>query len=59
MLFIPSSYLDAHSLQIVQGIEEANYVAAMSHLIGVQVMLEQCSIDIIIGWVTIYKPIEE
>lgn len=55
----PSSYLDAHSLQIVQGIEKANHVAAMSHLIGVQVMLIQRSIDVIVGWVTIHKPIQK
>lgn len=53
------SYLNAHSLEVVQCVNEASNISTMAHLIGVDVVLELCAVDVIICGVAVDKAIEE
>lgn len=51
--------LNTHALEIVQGIDEASHIATMAHLSRIEVVLELCSVHVIIGGVTVDEAIHK
>lgn len=52
-------HLDSHSLEIVQRIYQTNCISSVTHLIGIEIMLEGSPIDVVIRGVAINKSIDE
>lgn len=48
------TYLDPHAMEIVQSVDQTLKIAAMSQLGRVGIMLEECSIDIVIGGISVH-----
>lgn len=53
------AYLDAHSLQVIQRINQSSYITTVTHLIRPQVMFEEGAIDVIVLGVTVDEPVQE
>lgn len=53
------TYLDSHTLEVVERIDKTLDIASVAHLIGSEVMFEEGAIDIVVGWITVDESIEK
>lgn len=56
---VSQTYLDAHTTQVIEGVNETLQVTASSHLVRGKIMFEESAINIIVGRIAIDKAIKE
>lgn len=52
-------YLDTHALDIVQAVNQTLNISSMAELRAVNVLLEECAVGVVVGWVSIDPTIQK